>query len=122
MRQAASAEDESERDVSCRPEWGGVLDCHGSRRKATGKNAFGGTVIPEEFRFSPDKSGCTPSCITGRVCRERIFTEKRCKGPNDSDVSAIEPSLEDGAWTEGMNNGVHKNFAEKGLRHGSVRR
>jgi hypothetical protein len=33
-------------------------------------------VIPEEFRFSPDKSGCMTSCITRRVCRARIFTEE----------------------------------------------
>src|SRR6478752_2349941 len=39
--QTPSAEDESKRHVSRRPGWGRVLDCHGGRRKATDKNAFG---------------------------------------------------------------------------------
>jgi len=61
-------------------------------------------VIPEEFRFSPDEKWLYAelhygSCMSGAD----LYRRSDSKGPNDvGPFQPIEPSLEDGAWTEAV--------------------
>jgi len=121
---SAAAEDENKpqvlktsptgRFVSSR--MGGVLDCHGSRRKATGKNAFGGLVILRSFAFRLTKVVVRRAASRVVYVGSGSYRRSDSKGPNDvGPFQPIEPSLEDGAWTEGMKQRLFtKNFADEG--------
>jgi len=76
-------------------------------------------VIPEEFRFSPDEKWLYAelhhgSCMSGADLYRR--SDGKAAGPNDvGPFQPIEPSLEDGAWTEAMKQRLFtKNFADEG--------
>ncbi len=76
-------------------------------------------VIPEEFRFSPDEKWLYVelhhgSCMSGADLYRR--SDGKAAGPNDvGPFQPIEPSLEDGAWTEAMKQRLFtKNFADEG--------
>jgi uncharacterized protein YecT (DUF1311 family) len=77
-------------------------------------------VIPEEFRFSPDEKWLYVelhhgSCMSGADLYRR--SDSKAAGPNDvGPFQPIEPSLEDGAWTEALKQRLFtKNFADEGL-------
>ncbi len=76
-------------------------------------------VIPEDFRFSPDEKWLYAelhhgSCMSGADLYRR--SDGKAAGPNDvGPFQPIEPSLEDGAWTEAMKQRLFtKNFADEG--------
>src|SRR5258707_11625059 len=76
-------------------------------------------VIPEEFRFSPDEKWLYAelhhgSCMSGADLYRR--SDSKAAGPNDvGSFQPIDPSLEDGAWTEAMKQRLFtKNFADEG--------
>ena len=77
-------------------------------------------VTPEEFRFSPDEKWLYVelhhgSCMSGADLYRR--TDGKAAGPDEvGPFERIEPSLEDGAWTEALKQRLFtRNFADEGL-------
>jgi len=77
-------------------------------------------VTPEEFRFSPDEKWLYVelhhgSCMSGADLYRR--TDRKAAGANEvGPFQRIEPSLEDGAWTEALKQRLFtNNFADEGL-------
>jgi len=77
-------------------------------------------VIPEEFQFSPDEKWLYVelhhgSCMSGADLYRR--SDSKAAGPNDvGPFQPIEPSLEDGAWSEALKQRLFtRNFTGEGL-------